>query len=206
MKIEQIELKKIKPYFNNPRKISIDAVEKVKKSIEEFGFQQPIVVDKDMVIIVGHTRYKASKLLNLEKVPTVIADIPKDKVKSYRIADNRTNESSEWDLPLLNKEFLDLLDLKVDLSLTGFDENEFLKIMKDHKDDENIDFPEIEDIEKRDFEEITFTFSLEQGAIVKEQLEYVKKNIDIDDETNTNKNGNAMFHIIKTFSDSISKK
>tara|TARA_Y100000004_G_scaffold71112_1_gene79950 strand:- start:448 stop:1068 length:621 start_codon:yes stop_codon:yes gene_type:complete len=206
MKIEQIELKKIKPYFNNPRKISIDAVEKVKKSIEEFGFQQPIVVDKDMVIIVGHTRYKASKLLNLEKVPTVIADIPKDKVKSYRIADNRTNESSEWDLPLLNKEFLDLLDLKVDLSLTGFDENEFLKIMKDHKDDENIDFPEIEDIEKRDFEEITFTFSLEQGAIVKEQLEYVKKNIDIDDETNTNKNANAMFHIIKTFSDSISKK
>lgn len=201
MEIKQIDINKIKPYFNNPRKISKDAIEKVKKSIEEFGFQQPIVVDKDMVIIVGHTRLQASKLLNLSTVPTVIANISKEKIKSYRIADNRTSESSEWDYPLLNKEFIDLLESKVDLSSTAFDEFEFLKIMKDHNNDENIDFPEIDDIENKSIEQITFTLSLEQAKIIKEIIDKVKKNISLSDSENTNSNGNALFHIVTNYNE-----
>jgi len=201
MEIKQIHINKIKPYFNNPRKISKDAIEKVKKSIEEFGFQQPIVVDKDMVIVVGHTRLQASKLLNLSTVPTLIANISKEKIKSYRIADNRTSESSEWDYPLLNKEFIDLLESKVDLSSTAFDEFEFLKIMKNHNNDENIDFPEIDDIENKSMEQITFTLSLEQAKIIREIISEVKKNTSFDDSENTNSNGNALFHIVKNYNE-----
>ena len=98
MKVENLEIDKVIPYFNNPRKNM--AVEKVAMSIKEYGFQQPIVVDNNMSIIVGHTRYEAAKSLNLEKIPVVIANISHEKAKAYRIADNKTNESSIWDYPL----------------------------------------------------------------------------------------------------------
>jgi hypothetical protein len=89
MNIIELETSKILPYINNPRK-NLNA-EKVASSIKEFGFQQPIVLDKENVIIVGHTRFEAAKILGLEKVPVVIADLPKNKAKAYRIADNRLN-------------------------------------------------------------------------------------------------------------------
>ena len=122
MKIQELELNKIKPYENNPRKnLNYD---KVAKSIKDFGFQQPIVVDKDMSIIVGHTRYEAAKRLDLKTVPVVIADLPPLKAKAYRIADNRLNEDSKWDFSLLNKEFTDLMDNHFDLDNLGFDNKE----------------------------------------------------------------------------------
>ena len=93
-------------------------------TIKEFGFQQPIVVDKDMSIIVGHTRYEAAKKLDLKTVPVVIADLPPLKAKAYRIADNRLNEDSEWDYNLLNIEFTDLLDNHYDLDNLGFNNKE----------------------------------------------------------------------------------
>lgn len=127
MKIEQIKIDEIRPYTNNPRKnLNVD---KVAESIKQYGFQQPIVVDKDMFIIVGHTRYEASKKLDLKKVPVVIADLPPLKAKAYRIADNRLNEDSQWDYSLLNKEFTDLLDVNYDLVNLGFDERELESII-----------------------------------------------------------------------------
>ena len=122
MKIKQIEIEKIFPYINNPRK-NLNA-DKVASSIKEFGFQQPIVVDKNMSIIVGHTRYEAAKLLELKTVPVHIADLTPLKAKAYRIADNRLNEDSEWDYGLLNLEFTDLLDNHFDVENLGFDEKE----------------------------------------------------------------------------------
>ena len=127
MKIQEIEIDKIKPYKDNPRK-NLN-VTKVAKSIKDFGFQQPIVVDKNMIIIVGHTRYEASKSLNLKTVPVIIADLTPLKAKAYRIADNRLNEDSSWNLGLLNKEFGDLLDVNYDLSNLGFYEKELEDII-----------------------------------------------------------------------------
>ncbi len=122
MKIEQIDIDKILPYINNPRK-NLNS-DKVASSIKEFGFQQPIVVDKDMSIIVGHTRYEAAKKLDLKTVPVVIADLNPLKAKAYRIADNRLGEDSNWDFPLLNVEFTDLLDNHYGVENLGFDTKE----------------------------------------------------------------------------------
>lgn len=110
MKITKMELEKLKPYEKNPR-INAEAVPHVAKSIQEFGFQQPIVVDKDYTIIVGHTRYLAAKSLELKFVPVVIAsDLSPEKVKAYRLMDNRTHERSEWNETLLIQEVMDLSD------------------------------------------------------------------------------------------------
>jgi hypothetical protein len=103
MKIDMLNPADLKPYGRNPRK-NDGAVKAVAESIRRYGFRQPIVVDCDMVIIVGHTRWKAAKLLGLSEVPAHIADMPKDQAREYRIADNKTNELAEWDLPVLNLE------------------------------------------------------------------------------------------------------
>jgi len=142
LKIQQIEINKIIPYINNPRK-NLNA-DKVASSIKEFGFQQPIVVDKDMSIIVGHTRYEAAKRLDLKTVPVVIADLPPLKAKAYRIADNRLNEDSEWDYSLLNVEFTDILDNHYDLDNLGFNNDELEKFITNTKDEKLDDFEEID--------------------------------------------------------------
>lgn len=101
MQITEMRLGDIHPYEKNPRR-NDDAVEAVANSIKEFGFKQPIVVDKDHRIIVGHTRYKAAKKLRLKTVPVLIAeDLSDEQVKAYRIADNSTNALATWDYDLL---------------------------------------------------------------------------------------------------------
>ena len=132
MQIYQRPLSDIKPYEKNPRQ-KYD-IQKVAQSIKEFGFQQPIVVDRAGVIIVGHGRYQASKSLGLETVPVIIADLPPEKAKAYRIADNKTNEYSDWDIGLLQQEFTDLLDINYDLELTGFDADELEKLIVGEKE------------------------------------------------------------------------
>lgn len=128
-KIQFLLINDIKPYSNNPRKIK--NVDKVAKSIAEFGFQQPIVVDKNNIIIVGHTRYQASKQLGLEKVPVLIADLTEQQAKAYRIVDNRLNEDNEWDKDLLNIEIDDLKDYNSELLNFGFDDKELDNILRD---------------------------------------------------------------------------
>lgn len=112
-------IKSIRPYEKNPRR-NDEAVDAVAASIKEFGWQQPIVVDKDGVIIVGHTRYKAAKKLKCDTVPVVVADdLTEDQVKAYRLADNKTGELAEWDTALLGEELAELADF--DMSQFGFD-------------------------------------------------------------------------------------
>lgn len=119
----------IKPYANNPRKNDA-AVEKVVKSISAYGFNSPIVVDKDMTIINGHTRHKAALRLGMREVPVIVAgDLDEAKVKAYRIMDNRSGEVATWDEELLLKEILELLEHQNDLPLefTGYDKDELSK-------------------------------------------------------------------------------
>lgn len=127
-----VELKPIdtiKPYPGNPRD-NDGAVDAVAASLKEFGFRQPIVVDGDGVIIVGHTRWKAAKQLGLGKVPVHVAtDLPPEKVKAYRIADNQTASLADWDFELLPVELKELEQLDYDLSLLGFDEEELARLL-----------------------------------------------------------------------------
>tara|TARA_A100001515_G_scaffold122522_1_gene106033 strand:+ start:84 stop:677 length:594 start_codon:yes stop_codon:yes gene_type:complete len=122
MKVENKSIDDLIPYHNNPRKNQ--AIDKVASSIKEYGFQQPIVVDKDMVVIVGHTRLLGAKKLGLKEVPIVVADLGEAKAKAYRLADNRVNEDSMWDNNLLQNELNQLLDFEIDLNLTGFTNEE----------------------------------------------------------------------------------
>ena len=121
MKIEFRKPSEIKPYPGNPR-VNDAAVDAVANSIHEFGFRQPIVVDADGVIIVGHTRWKAAIKLGLEEVPVHVAtDLTPAQIKAYRIADNQTAQLAEWDFELLPIELLDLQELDFDLGLLGFE-------------------------------------------------------------------------------------
>jgi ParB-like chromosome segregation protein Spo0J len=199
LKIEQIDIDKIIPYINNPRK-NLNS-DKVASSIKEFGFQQPIVVDKDMSIIVGHTRYEAAKKLDLKTVPVVIADLPPLKAKAYRIADNRLNEDSEWDYNFLNIEFTDLLDNHYDLDNLGFNNQELENFITFEKDIEQ-DMPVLSGEDKSPFQQMTFTLHDSQAEIVKNALEYIKKQ-KIEDNINENKNANALTEICKLFYEKI---
>jgi len=119
----------IRPYQANPR-VNDQAVAAVAASLKEFGFRQPIVVDTDGVIVVGHTRWKAAKKLGLTQVPVHVAtDLTAEKIKAYRIADNQTNTLAEWDFDLLPIELKDLRGADYDLSLLGFDDDELAKLL-----------------------------------------------------------------------------
>lgn len=129
MTIELRPIDQIKPYPGNPR-VNDAAVDGVAASLREFGFRQPIVVDGDGVIIVGHTRYKAAQKLGLQQVPVHVAtDLTEAQVKAYRIADNATNELAEWNYDLLPIELSALQAMNFELGLLGFDPEELNRLM-----------------------------------------------------------------------------
>ena len=118
LQIEQINISELIPYEKNPR-INEGAVEYLANSIKEFGFRNPIVIDKDNVIVCGHTRLLAAKRINLETVPCVKADdLTDEQIRAYRLADNKISEFSQWDDKLLSDELDALMDF--DMSDFGF--------------------------------------------------------------------------------------
>jgi len=129
MQIELRDIDQVRPYPGNPRQ-NEEAVDAVAASLREFGFRQPIVVDAEGVIIVGHTRWKAAKKLGLAKVPVHIAtDLTEAQVKAYRIADNQTATIADWDYALLPIELAGLQEMSYDLGLLGFDQEELARMM-----------------------------------------------------------------------------
>ena len=129
MQIESWPIDRPKPYRNNPR-INDDAVDAVARSIQEFGFRQPIVVDEQDVIIIGHTRFKAARKLGLAEVPVHVArGLSPEKVRALRLADNKTAELADWNLELLPIELGELQALDFDLGLIGFDQDELAKLL-----------------------------------------------------------------------------
>jgi len=114
MDIKQIPITDVVPYDKNPRN-NDGAVESTANSIKEFGWQQPIVVDKNNIVIVGHTRLKAAEKLKLDTVPVLVADnLSEEQVKAYRLADNKTGELADWDMALLNEELEGIAELDMD--------------------------------------------------------------------------------------------
>lgn len=129
MKVVLRPMADVRPYEGNPR-LNDDAVDAVAKSIREFGFRQPIVVDEQGVILVGHTRWKAAQQLGLARVPVHVAvGLTPDQARAYRIADNATRDLSEWDLELLPIELTELQDAGFDLDLLGFSADDLPGLM-----------------------------------------------------------------------------
>lgn len=123
------------PYENNPR-LNDEAVEYVKNSIKEFGFKVPIVIDKDNVIIAGHTRIKASKELGIKDIPCIIADdLTEEQVKAFRLADNKVAEKSMWDYNKLDEELDSILD--IDMSMFDFENIEETNLDDFFEDNDN---------------------------------------------------------------------
>jgi len=128
MKIKLQEIHSVQPYDRNPR-INDSAVDTVAASLREFGFRQPIVVDAENVIIVGHARYKAAVKMGLPKIPVHVAtDLTPEQVVAYRLADNKTGELSEWDFSLLEQE---LENIDLDMSVFGFNQLDFDPVSTD---------------------------------------------------------------------------
>lgn len=139
LNIIERNMKDIKPYERNPRK-NKRAVQAVKRSIEEFGFRTPIILDRDGVIVAGHSRYQAAKELGFKTLPTLIADdLTETQIKAYRIADNRTVDFADWDADLLTSEvegidmdldWLELSELGVGTDFQPADEDDQGKLDK----------------------------------------------------------------------------
>lgn len=117
MQIIEKNIEELKPYPNNPR-INDEAVEYVANSIKTFGFKVPVVIDKNNVIIAGHTRVKACQELGIKKIPCIVADdLTEEQVKAYRLADNKTAEMATWDIGKLE---IELEDIDINMSDFGF--------------------------------------------------------------------------------------
>lgn len=136
--MQTVKITKIQPYQNNAKKHPAKQIKQIAESIKQFGFNQPLVLDKDGVIIVGHGRFEAAKQLGMEELPVIYAkNLNEQQVKAYRLADNKLNES-EWDMKLVIED-LKTLDAPM-IDLTGFSSD--LVIEPGEKDDEVPEVPE----------------------------------------------------------------
>ena len=120
MNIVNVNINDIIPYDKNPR-FNDEAVEYVANSIKEFGFKVPVVLDKNNVIVTGHTRIKACEKLGINEIPCIYADdLTENQIKAFRLADNKVGEIAQWDFDMLD---LELEDIEIDMSDFGFIEN-----------------------------------------------------------------------------------
>ena len=163
-------IKKVKPYERNPRR-NDNAVDAVAASIREFGFRQPIVVDRDGVIIVGHTRLKAAKKLGMKEVPVLVADdLTEEQVKAYRLADNKTGELSGWDFSALEEELSEFT--KIGMEQFGFSQGESVFDLLEN--DKNGDVMSVgNDDLVADYFDVTFVFNKMYESQIKD---YIKEN------------------------------
>jgi len=188
MDVKLFHLDELKPYENNPRR-NDRAVEAVAKSIEQFGFKVPIVIDADKVIVCGHTRYKAAQKLNLKSVPCIVADdLTPKQVRAFRLADNKTAELATWDFEKLTAELNSLTsELADEFSFDLPTQNESISPVTELSPSTK---------QKPEYETIKFVFAREQKKIVDEALKAVDDQIQ---ETfgNPNKTGNALYEVVR---------
>lgn len=141
-KVQEVAIEKIKPYENNAKIHGAEQVEKLKASIEEFGFLTPCLIDKKYNLIAGHGRVMAAKEIGMEKVPCVfIEGLTEAQRKAYTLADNRLGELGEWDMELVISELEELQAMDFDIELTGFE-------MPEEEESEDEEPGEFDDIEK----------------------------------------------------------
>ena len=187
MEIKMVKIEDLKPYPNNPR-FNDEAVEYVANSIKQFGFKVPMIIDKNNEIVAGHTRYKASLELGLKEVPCIVADdLTEEQIKAFRLADNKVSEKSQWNFDLLDEELANIID--IDMSEFDFD------VVIDN-DDYGTDF-DLPNGEKENIEQMTFTLTSEQADLIRGALDLVKVEDIKETFGNTNKNGNALYEVVR---------
>lgn len=135
LEIKYIPIDDIKPYKNNPR-LNEDAIPYVMNSIKEFGFKNPIILDKNNVIVAGHTRLESAKRLDIKEVPVIYADdLTEEQIKAFRLADNKVSEKSQWDYTKLDEELDGILD--IDMSMFDFENIEETNLDDFFEDNDN---------------------------------------------------------------------
>ena len=195
LKIEYLPIKALKPYEKNTRKHQKKDVDNIARSIEKFGMNDPIGIWKDNIIIEGHGRLLAAKQLGMTEVPCVRLDhLTDEQRREYAIAHNATSELSEWDLDILPDELAELDFSGFDFDFGLEDEGE------DYSPDEFGDDFTLPDGDKPEICQMTFTLHKQQKELIEYAISIVKDNVT---ETfgNTNGNGNALYEVVKEWSE-----
>lgn len=194
MKTINKKLAELIPYEKNAKKHDRTQIANVAESIRQFGFVQPIVIDKNGVIVIGHCRALAAKKLGLEEVPCVcVDDLTPEQVNALRIVDNKSNES-EWDFDFLADELSEI-------DLSGFDFNFGLEADGEgYSPDEFGDEFSLPDGDKPEICQMSFTLHQRQKELIEYAISAVKDNVT---ETfgNTNGNGNALYEVVKEWAE-----
>ena len=178
--ITNLKINEIKPYESNPRNSEL-SLPKVKDSIKNFGFNQPILIDKDNVIITGHTRYKAAKELELDNVPCIIVtDLSEQQIKAYRIADNKVGQDSCWDVALLKEELQKLRLENFPVTQTGYSDVELENLEVElEKIKATTTTEKLQTIEPPNFSDamvnLNFTMKPQERVVVMNWLDYYKQ-------------------------------
>ena len=194
MKVTNRNLAELTPYAGNAKKHDSTQIANVAESIKQFGFVQPIVIDRDGVIVIGHCRALAAKKLGMKEVPCVcVDDLTPEQVNALRIVDNKSNESP-WDFDILPDELAAL-----DFSRFNFDfglEDEG----KDYSPDEFGDDFTLPDGDKPEIGVMTFTLHQEQKSLIEYAISVVKDNV-FETFGNTNANGNALYEVVRQWAE-----
>lgn len=163
MQVKEISITKIKPYKKNAKKHPKEQIERIAESIKRFGFVQPVVLDENNVVIIGHGRCMAAKKAGLKVIPCVYAEgLTEAEIKALRLVDNKLNES-DWDYSLLDAEIEELLP-EVDMSLFGFEEEIDLTDAFEYKTKEK---------QERNFFTVTLAFPKDEKEII---MRYLNRN------------------------------
>ena len=188
LKIEYVDIDSIKPYENNPRH-NEEAIPYVMNSIKEFGFKNPIIIDKNNVIIAGHTRLESAKRLGMKEVPIIHADdLTEEQVKAFRLADNKVSEKAEWDFNMLDAE---LADLDINMEDFGFEKLDI------NEEDFGTQF-NLKEGDREPIQTMSITLSDEQVEKVNEAINKMKQTNTFKnyEGINQNSNGNALYLVV----------
>lgn len=193
MDIKNVKLSEIKPYKNNQKKHPADQIKNIATSIKKYGFVQPVVLDANNEIIIGHGRVLAAQQINMDSIPCVYAEnLTEEQVRELRIIDNKLNES-DWDTDLLSKDLFDLdfSDFDIDFGLN--DESDY------SPDDFGDDFS-LADGDKPEICQMTFTLHQEQKSLIEYAMSLIGDDV-AETFGNTNKNGNALYEVVRRWAE-----
>ena len=194
MKVANRNLAELTPYAGNVKKHDSTQIANVAESIRQFGFVQPIVIDQNGVIVIGHCRALAAKKLGMKEVPCVcVDDLTPEQVNALRIVDNKSNESP-WDFDILPDELADLDLSRFDFGFGLEDEG------KDYSPDEFGDDFALPDGDKPEIGVMTFTLHQEQKSLIEYAISVVKDNV-FETFGNTNANGNALYEVVRQWAE-----
>lgn len=196
--VKYVAVDKLVPHQNNPRNIT-DAIQPVANSIKEFGFLNPIVINKDNTVLAGHVRLEAAKLLDIKEVPTVSAkDLTEEQQKAFLVADNKTSDNATFDTEKLTDIFSELSDLEFDLESTGFEASEIESLLASSTDeltdlldtDEDVEPPKTKSNGSKDglldkdpsgkLKQVKFLLTPDQNERITEAIRHAQKEVNLD--------------------------